>query len=431
MHIRLYVGYLVTGLLLSAFVLQSPLVFAFVPNDEFYSLQWGPQRIGAPAAWDITLGVNQTTICIVDTGIFWSHDDLPDFNDPGNETRYLDGYTPGSPGDRPWDDDGHGTRVAGVATALIHNDETGIAGMAQVGLYVVKIDLGAFEEVAVAEAVLGIRWCADQGADVISMSFGFQDPNPTSGSFPELAAAVTYAWNAGSLLVAAAGNDPPPPAPPPQGINFPAWYDEVIAVTCVDQADIICSTSSQGPKAELTAPGEAILTTVLTCDSSGCDYSVTNTYLPDGGTSFSAPHVAGVAALMKSANPSLTNQQMRDCLVETADNLGPQGWDPMYGHGIVNAGEAVRRAATGLYGKVFIAGTGTPVSNAVVSIQGKTYITGAAGAFAFTCLKPGVWLITATHPAYAPYSQYINLILGNNNNLHNIYLQRGGCGWCL
>lgn len=205
--------------------------------------------------------------------------------------------------------------MTGTAAATTNNGK-GIAGIAQVTFKHAKVlnewGWGVWSDVA-----SGIRWCSDEGADVISMSLG--------GSSPSTAVeeAIDYAWDAGSLLVAAAGN-----AGCCDTIGYPAKYAKTIAVACTTSSKSRCDFSSTGPEVDLAAPGKDIESTCYESDAAYCKLS---------GTSMSTPHVAGVATLVKSLYPGNSNEQIRAVLEYTAEDRGSSGLDEEFGHGIVRA----------------------------------------------------------------------------------------------
>ena len=161
----------------------------------------------------------------------------------------------------------------------------------------------------------GITHAANNGAHIISLSLGSDNPSQTVKN------ACDYAYNTkGVLIVAAAGNDGD------YGMNYPAGFDTVIAVGAIDNSDNRCSFSNYGEGLELVAPGKRIISTVR---GDNYDYFT--------GTSMATPHVAGVAALAKSSNPGWTNVQIREELKNTAEDLGPAGWDDDFGYGLVDA----------------------------------------------------------------------------------------------
>ena len=285
----------------------------YTPNDPYYSHQWGLPAIKADKAWDIEKGNKSVKIAIVDTGIDYTHEDIA--------SNYVSGGYDWVNGDTdPWDDNGHGTHCAGIAAAVIDNGK-GIAGVAQVSIMAEKV-LDRYGYGSDWNVARGIVHATQSGANVISMSLG-------SSSFSRiLQKACLYAWRKGCILVAAAGNDGV------RRIDYPARFKTVICVGSIDRSNSRSSFSNYGPQMELVAPGEHILSTYPG-----------NMYVYKSGTSMATPHVAGVAALVWSHNPTLRNRDVRIILARTADDLGTLGWDEEYGFGRVDAEEAVNVAS--------------------------------------------------------------------------------------
>jgi PKD repeat protein len=291
----------------------------FTPSDPRFAEQYGPQHVRAPEAWDTTLGDLDAKVCILDTGVRYTHEDLAG-------SRWLGGTDIYNNDADPWDDNGHGTHVAGIAAASIDNAK-GIAGVANVGIWGVKV-LNSVGTGSWSQVASGIRWCSDNGGPrtVISMSLA------GAGGSPVLQDAVQYAYGRGNLLAAAAGNG----GPCSNCVLYPAKYPEVMAITCTNSAKTQCGFSSDGPESELTAPGESILSTYNSSDTS---------YVSLSGTSMSTPHVSGVAALVWSHANDLTNTELRQLLVENAQDLGSAGRDELYGYGMVDAKETLDAAS--------------------------------------------------------------------------------------
>lgn len=271
--------------------------------DEQYAL---PQ-IRAPESWATTLG-QAANLCILDSGVRYTHEDLAG-------PRWLGGIDLVNDDADPMDDHGHGTHVTGIAAASLAN-ALGMAGVSQAGFYAVKVldsnNGGTWSNIA-----LGIEWCADNTPDhtIINLSLGGA-PAPSA-----ISDAVAYARAAGKVLVAAAGNEGN------FGVLWPAAHPDVIAVACNTSSSSRCTDSSRGPQLDLAAPGSGILS-LGTTDSG---YSTLT------GTSMSAPHVSGVAALVWSARPTLTVPQLEHRLLATAQDLGAAGHDTSFGHGRVDA----------------------------------------------------------------------------------------------
>ena len=323
------------------------------PNDPLFDAsplpnsrqeQWDlttNRGISVDRAWALSTGEG-VVIADVDVGVDTGHPDLQ-----GRLTRGFDFFM----NDRSITSEtsnAHGTNVAGVLGAAADNGE-GIAGIAP-GARIMPIRTADNIIHQGSRLAAGIVWAVDHGADVVSMSLGAESRSAA------LDRAVAYAHRKGVVLVAAIGNESA------NHHNYPATYDEVIAVGGInpDTADaaaqgalepqtpvaadftVRAAYSDYGPHIDLAAP-----TQVPTTDYGG-DY-VRNW----SGTSAATPHVAGVAALVKAARPSLTPVEIRQLLIQTADDLsgdqngGAVGWDQYTGYGRVNAFEAVSAAKEG------------------------------------------------------------------------------------
>ncbi len=282
------------------------------PNDTNWNLQWGPQKIYTPEAWDYQKGSTSVAVAVLDTGVDYNHEDLAG--------RVYQGYDFVNNDSDPMDDNNHGTHVAGIAGAIMDNGK-GIAGVAQSNIFAVKVldnnDTGTWGNLA-----RGIRYAANNSAKIISMSI-WTYSNDSDGE-----AACNYAYyTKGSLLVGISGNDGI------QQVAYPAAYDTVIAVGATDSTDQRWISSNYGSKLELVAPGVNIESTLR---NNGYGYGM-------GGTSMAAPHVSGVAALIWSQNPSFDNTKVREVLRNTVVDLGTAGRDIYYGYGKVNAYGAVTK----------------------------------------------------------------------------------------
>jgi hypothetical protein len=289
-------------------------VVYFEPNDPDWAdpnHSWGPRQIKANWAWNTTIGDPSLLVAVVDSGIYYEHEDLAaNYNASGYDWVNKDSD--------PLDDFGHGTHCAGIIAAEINNGE-GIAGLAQVQIMAEKaIDDDGWAWFA--DSANAIIHATDAGARIISMSWG---------SYYRSSAiydAVKYAYDHGALLVAAAGNDNW------EGKPYPAAFDEVIAVTATNRYEYPAEYSNYGDWVELAAPGgekygnEGIYSTYPP-----------NDYREACGTSMACPHVVGVAALIWSRFPDMSRDQVRVHLRKTADDLGVPGFDKYYGYGRVNA----------------------------------------------------------------------------------------------
>jgi PKD repeat protein len=290
-------------------------LISYTPNDSSFQFQYGPQQIRAPEAWDTTLGDLDAAVCVVDTGVRYTHEEIAG-------PRWLGGHDYINNDMDPNDDHGHGTHVAGIAAGTIDNGK-GIAGTANVGVYGVKV-LDSNGNGPWSAVASGIRWCADNGMPrtVISMSLGA----PFGAQV--LQDAVQYANQRGNLLVAAAGNG----GPCTNCVQYPGKYPEVMAVTCTTSSTSQCGFSSDGPESEIAGPGNLILSSWNTSDTA---------YHTISGTSMSTPHVSGAAALLWSHYTGFGNGQLRQRLRDTAQDVGTAGWDEQFGYGIVDANAAI------------------------------------------------------------------------------------------
>ena len=302
--------------------------FNFVPNDPYYSYQWHMTRIEMEKAWEITQGEG-VVVAIIDTGVKQSLEDLAN-------TNFTTGYDFVNNDNDPTDDEGHGSHVCGTI-AQSTNNGVGVTGIAyKATIMPVKVldqnGSGSYDDIAD-----GIYYAVDNGADIINMSLG------GSADLQVLKDAVDYAWNHGVVVVCAAGNENSS-AP-----SYPAAYENSISVAATTSIDTRASYSNYGSTIDIAAPGGD------TGDNNGDGYDdmiLQNTFGSSGegyyfyaGTSMASPHVAGVAALIKSVNPSLTNAEIRNILESTAEDLGDPGWDQYFGYGLVDAYAAVLEAS--------------------------------------------------------------------------------------
>ncbi len=324
---------------------------SITPNDPGYGAQqWGPQKINAPAAWDVTTGSSSVIIAVIDTGVA-AHGELNGRIAPGWDFVNSD--------DNPTDDQGHGTHVAGIAAARGNNNEgmAGLAWGARVAPYKVLDSNGSGYDSDVAAAL--IRALQD-GAKIMNLSLGGPDASPM------LTSAVNQVLQGGGVVIAAAGNESGP-------VGYPAAIPGVIAVSATTSSDGFASYSNFGPEVIVAAPGSSIYSTVPfgTCEL--CDPSG---YLRLSGTSMATPHVAGLAALIWSANGGLSNTQVRQLIQTHVVDLGANGRDNQFGYGRINAGAAVQAAAGGGSPTATATATGTPCNSRYCATASPTATSG-------------------------------------------------------
>lgn len=276
------------------------------PSQPPEVLPWGVDRIDADLAWAVTTG-DLVKVAIIDTGIDVKHPDLIDNLKGGVSTVwYTTSYN---------DDNGHGTHVAGIAAAF--DNTIGVVGVGpQIDLYAVKV-LDRRGSGYLSDVIEGLDWAIANEMKVVNMSLG------TASDVQSLHDAVQRVAAAGIVQVAAAGNSG-------GAVIYPAAYPEVIAVSAIDNTDMIASWSSRGPEVDLSAPGVNIYSTYKS-----------QTYKTLSGTSMAAPHVTGVAALVLSVYPGLLPAGVQQKLENTAEDLGAVGRDDLYGYGLVDAQKAV------------------------------------------------------------------------------------------
>ena len=286
------------------------------PNDPRFADQYALQRINAVSGWTAYPGAYTSsggpTIAVIDTGIDTNHEDLVGRIDTANSRCFgllcfLTGYE---------DDNGHGTHTAGTAAAATNNAK-GVAGVAFNSRIMALKVCNAGGTCNTADIVSAINWARDRGAKVISMSLG-------GGGSTTLQTAVANAHNAGVVLVASAGNDGN------ATLNYPAAYTQVISVAATDSNDNRASFSNANADVELAAPGVNVLAPY---NNGG--------YTSLSGTSMSAPHVSGLAALLRGQNPTWTNTQVRNRMNACSDDLGAAGRDNSFGNGRINVGRAL------------------------------------------------------------------------------------------
>ncbi len=242
------------------------------PNDPDYERQWALPHIQAETAWDEIGALQPITVAVIDTGVCMSHEDLVG--------RVLDnGYDFVDNDDDPEDVFGHGCSVAGIIAANIDNG-IGIAGFAPNSSILPIRVLGPGGSGSMADVAAGIVYAADNGADIINLSLGSSIGSQITQD------AVNYALSKGVTIVASAGNSGGSLP------GFPARYEGVVAVGAIDPNGGRSSFSNKG--GDIWAPGRDVHTIYLN-----------NGYKALNGTSFSAPYVAAMAAILEGMGQEL------------------------------------------------------------------------------------------------------------------------------
>ncbi len=313
--------------------------------DPLFSKQWGMLDIGVKDAWKVTMGDPHLTVAVIDTGVDYTHEDLlpnmwrnnAEIADNGiddDNNGYIDdvvGWDFVSNDNKPYDfkgsaNPGHGTHCAGNVAARGFNG-TGIAGVAPFVKIMALRFIGEKGQGTTADAIKAIKYAVDNGAKVLSNSWGSEGEDPADGTQNQaLRDIITYSQNKGVIFIAAAGNghsgvgysndtDPNP--------AYPASYDHdnIVSVAALDVKDQLGAFSNWGSKTvDIGAPGVAVFSTTV-----GGTYSSTVypnlPFLTWDGTSMATPHVAGAAALYWSANPTKDWRDVKAALIGSARKI--------------------------------------------------------------------------------------------------------------
>lgn len=310
------------------------------PNDPYFSEQYALELTGALCAWQGTFGSSNVTVAVVDSGVDMTHPDL---------VAHLrtDGYDFSGEDSDPSDENGHGTNVAGIIAATVNNAE-GIAGLApDVSILPVRVmnaeGYGSDNDIA-----RGIRYAADQGAQVINLSLGATVSDEEPESLP-VSDAIRYAQEKGALVVVAAGND---------FVDLPNVIvgdnPDVLVVAATDPNDRKARFSNYGKQISVAAPGVHILSTMptypvyLTSDELPDDERFKQDYDYMSGTSQATPYVSALAALLFSAQPGWDAAQVRQTLVDTSADISAQNQrlteQGLIGRGRIDACAALQQA---------------------------------------------------------------------------------------
>jgi len=292
-----------------------------IPNDPDYSKQWNLRSINVEAAWNETKG-DGVIVAVIDTGV----SPVPDLK----ETKFTKGYDFVHDTIEALDDVGHGTHVAGTI-AQSTNNNYGVAGIAyQATIMPLKVldESGAGTIADIAEA---IRYAADNKADVINLSLG------GSGESQLLESAIDYAHDKGVVVIAAAGNAGT------EFASYPARYPHAIGVAALDSGGMKAPYSNFGAGVDISAPGGSEDAKIL--QETINPVTKESVFVGYQGTSMAAPHVAGVAALIKASGIKEPDAILQ--ILQQASRKVQE--DPLnhYGAGQLDAGNAVKLAVTG------------------------------------------------------------------------------------
>lgn len=271
---------------------------------------WGIQRIGASDTWSVTTGY-RIRIGVIDTGADYGHPDL--HHSLARGINLLNRISP------PYDDNGHGTHIAGTIAAS--GGSKGMMGVAPRSLiYPVK----AFDHngsAYVSDIILGIDWCVRNRMHIVNMSFGMKNKSQSLQNI------IRKAYNAGIIVVASSGNDKRS-----RGVDYPARYAQTISVGATNKESRIASFSNRGSHIDIYAPGEKI----TSCWIGGG-------YKEMSGTSMATSHVSGSIALLLALQPGLKPDEIKRRLRRTARPLALSSRSKV-GAGEVSAVRLIRAA---------------------------------------------------------------------------------------
>jgi PKD repeat protein len=285
------------------------------PNTNTSGGQWYQYKIQAQQAWDLQTGSSSVRIAVVDDAVQTNHPELLGVCIQGYDAAEQDMDV-----EPPTSGHDHGTHVAGLIGALTDNGQ-GMASLAHgVRIMPVKVTFDNNPD-NVASGFEGIAWAVANGADIINCSWGSETFSQTG------LAVIQDALNSGVVVVAAAGNFNN------SVVQFPAGYDGVIAVGATTSSDSRSTFSNFGTWVDVSAPGSLIWS-----------LAPNNGYQVKNGTSFAAPLVTALAALLKSNNPNLGPAEIQACIQGSADDISflNPGFNGLIGTGRINAYEAIR-----------------------------------------------------------------------------------------
>jgi len=298
-----------------------------IPNDPNFQDQWHHQNpfkpsasIQTPFAWDITQGSSNVVVAVLDTGLA----DLPEF-----AGRTVPGYNFAYTNDVTLDDNGHGTQVTGVLAASANNGFLGAGVDWHCRIMPIKV-FDSANQGYYSSWAQGIDYAVSNGCKVINLSGGGTQFSRTVQN------AISNAIAQGVIFVTTAGNNGG------TNLNFPGYLTPCITVGATDWEDGRAHFSNAGPQLDLVAPGVAIATVGMSGELAYAE-----------GTSFAAPMVSGVCALLAALRPNLTQTEARLLLCagvedQVGDFRDTPGFDTYYGWGRLNAFNSLLLATTRL-----------------------------------------------------------------------------------
>lgn len=318
------------GALIAALLGVAATAASGAPSDPRFFQQWGLKRIGAEFAWGQSTGAG-VVIAVLDSGVDAAHPDLAG--------KVLAGRDFVSGDADPSDENGHGTMVAGIAAAALHNG-VGISPVAPDASVLPARVIDQEGRGTTDDAAEAIRWSVEEARRlgrplIINLSLDW--PAPSGGALglpvfyndPEMNEAIRQATAAGAAVIVAAGNEGADRTP------YDAVDAGVLVVGATDQSDLSAAFSNHGSGLDIVAPGVEIVSTYW-------DRQRGSAYGIGKGTSMSVAFVSGTAALLMARG--MSNTQAIDRLVSTARDLGAPGRDDLTGHGLLDAAAALGAA---------------------------------------------------------------------------------------
>lgn len=298
-------------------------------NDKYYPQQFALSKTKVNMAWAVSMGEQSVKVGVIDSGISNKHADLKGQIDEDLSRNFFNSTSPFV------DAAIHGSSVAGIIAAKTNN-EVGVAGIAgNVKLVSLKC-ANVFGKSNLSNIISAIEYAENKGIGILNCSFGIYEDEINDAGYQALKTAI---MNYSGIIIAAAGNRGNTQK------SYPAAYnlDNIISVASTTSEDVLADDSTYGSTVNLAAPGDNVYSTL------------TLTVSEVEGTSFAAPQVTGVVALMKSLNPSLTPIQIKKMITESVDKLDSLTGKVASG-GRLNALKPVLKAANLIAGDVDMSG---------------------------------------------------------------------------
>ncbi len=280
--------------------------FAATPNDPLYSKQWHLANIGIPELWQLTQG-DGVAIALLDSGVDPDHPDLK------GQISFDEGYDFGDNDAYPYDNNGHGSAMAGLMVARCYNQQGGCGVAPQASIIPYKISGYEANKFLAADLACAIKAAADSYAKILSLSLVLETASQA------VTDTLVYAKMKDKTIVAAAGNEG-------KSVAFPAYLPWVISVAASDKTGERLPFSNYGDALFITAPGIDLQTTLV-----GTDYTTQYT-----GTSAAAALVSGTLALLSAQYPTLTAQELITLLLTSSKYEKYQGFNKEYGFGYLH-----------------------------------------------------------------------------------------------